>query len=178
MVEIKHRFTDAILCKGECTVRVLAEKNKADLSGANLSGADLFRADLFRANLSGAKGISPNRCTQLLILHEQVGKIRAYKLVNEKYEGPFYGGIKYTVGKTYVVDDADCSIEIQCSKGISLASLDWCMKEWKPGYHILVAEFARKDIAAIPTATDGKFRVKKCKIIKEKDLLKLGLEAR
>lgn len=50
------------------------------------------------------------------------------------------------------------------------------MREWKTGYKILIAEFTAKDIAAIPTATDGKFRVFRCKIVGEKDLKALGLE--
>ena len=70
--------------------------------------------------------------------------------------------------------DADCS-EAQCAKGISLATLDWCMNEWQPGYRILIAEFTAKDIASIPIATDGKFRVKKCKIVGEKNLKEIGL---
>jgi hypothetical protein len=49
------------------------------------------------------------------------------------------------------------------------------MKEWKDGYRILIAEFTAKDIAAIPTATDGKFRVFRCKIVGEKDLKEIGL---
>ena len=53
--------------------------------------------------------------------------------------------------------------------------LGTCINDWKKGYKILVAEFTSKDIAAIPIATDGKFRVRKCKIIREKNLKKLGL---
>jgi hypothetical protein len=49
------------------------------------------------------------------------------------------------------------------------------MREWQQGHRILVAEFTAKDIAAIPTATDGKFRVFRCKIVGEKDLKEIGL---
>jgi hypothetical protein len=49
------------------------------------------------------------------------------------------------------------------------------MKEWHEGYRILIAEFTAEDIAAIPTANDGKFRVHKCKIVGEKDLREIGL---
>ena len=49
------------------------------------------------------------------------------------------------------------------------------MSRWEPSYRILVAEFTAKDIAAIPIATDGKFRVRRCKIVGEKDLKSLGL---
>jgi hypothetical protein len=40
---------------------------------------------------------------------------------------------------------------------------------------ILVAEFTAEDIAAIPHGTDGKFRVRRCRIVAEKDLTEVGL---
>ena len=151
-----------------------ADLYNADLSYANLSYANLHNANLSYADLRDAKNVNKNRCTPLLVLCDQPGKIRAYKLVTEKGVGPFCGGIFYEKGKTYTVADADCS-EAQCAKGISLATLDWCMNEWQPGYRILIAEFTAKDIASIPIATDGKFRVKKCKIVGEKNLKEIGL---
>jgi len=157
-----------------------ANLSRADLSGANLSGANLSRAnlsgaDLYGADLYGAEGIDPQRCTPLLMLLDQPGKIRAYKLVTAQGVGPFNGGITYEVGKTYSVKDANCDPKEQCAEGINLATLDWCLREWQEGYRILVAEFAAADIAAIPTATNGKFRVKWCRIVAEKSLKQLGL---
>lgn len=107
---------------------------------------------------------------------DQPGKIRAYKLVNSKFVGPFNGGLVYKIGERVSVPKANTNESSQCAEGINLATLDWCMKEWKSGYHILLAEFTSKDIAAIPTSTDGKFRVSRCKIVGEKDLVELGLE--
>jgi len=52
------------------------------------------------------------------------------------------------------------------------------MSEWQEGNKILIAEFEAKDIAAIPTATDGKFRCHKVKIVGEKDLKEIGLIAK
>jgi len=160
-----------------------ADLSRANLSGADLSGADLSRADLSGAylyganlsdaDLSGAKGVTPERCTPLLMLLEQPGPIRAYKLVNEKSEGPFNGGIRYEVGKEYSVKDASPDVSEQCAKGINVATLDWCLKEWEPGYRVLIVEFEAKDIAAIPTATDGKFRLHRCRVVGEKDVSKL-----
>ena len=155
-----------------------ANLSGADLSRANLSRANLYRAYLYRAylsgaDLSGAKGVTPERCTPLLMLLEQPGPIRAYKLVNEKSEGPFNGGIRYEVGKEYSVKDASPDVSEQCAKGINVATLDWCLKEWDPGYRVLIVEFEAKDIAAIPTATDGKFRLHRCRVVGEKDLSKL-----
>ena len=45
--------------------------------------------------------------------------------------------------------------------------MPWCLSNWQPGYRIFVCEFTRADIAAIPTATDGKFRVHRCKVVRE-----------
>ena len=109
------------------------------------------------------------------MLLDQPGKIRYYKLVNEKNEGHIKGGIKYEIDKTYEVEDANTDETIECGTGINLATLDWCLKEYKEGYKIMIAEFEAKDIAAIPTATDGKFRVHRCKIVGEKNLLDLWL---
>ena len=154
-----------------------ADLSRADLSGANLSGAylpgaDLSRADLFGANLSKAKGIIPERVTPLLMLLDQPGPIRAYKLVTADGVGPFNGGITYRVGETYEVPNADTDPSRMCPPscpGIYVATMDWCLKEWKSGYRILLVEFIAKDIAAIPTATDGKFRLYRCRVVGEKD---------
>ena len=202
-VEINHRFTGAVLFSMEtesiklcveAAVRSSAYLRGADLSGADLSGADLRGAylrgaylrgadlsgadlrgaDLSGADLRGAKGINKLRYTPLMILLDQPGKIRAYKLVKANGEGPYNGGIIYEVGKSYSVKDADCTDE-QCAAGINLATLDWCMGYWADGYRILVAEFTAKDIASIPIATDGKFRVHRCEIVAEKDLKEIGL---
>ena len=152
-----------------------ADLSGADLSRANLSGADLSGANLSRANLYGAKNCNPYRCTPLLILKDQPGPIRAYKLVNAEGEGPYNGGINYLKRKSFTVKNANTDETQQCAAGISLATLDWCMKEWLPGYRILIMEFTAADIAAIPTATDGKFRVFRCTRVGEVNLAKIGL---
>jgi len=162
-----------------------ADLSRAYLSGANLSGAYLSGADLSGANLSGAylsgaylsgaNGINKNLCTPLLFLSDQPRKIRAYKLVNADMEGPYNGGIKYQKGKIASVEDANTDDTKQCAAGINISTLDWCMREWREGYRILIVEFTAKDIAAIPIATDGKFRVHRCKVVGEKDLKEIGL---
>jgi len=154
-----------------------ANLSGANLYEANLSGANLYGANLYEANLYEAKGISKYRTTPLYVLQDQVGKIRAYKLVNKKSEGPYNGGIKYEMNKSYSVNEWDEDEYNQCGAGINLATLDWCMRRWGEGYRILIAEFIAKDIVCIPIASDGKFRVKKCKIVGEKDLGELGLSS-
>ena len=143
---------------------------RADLSNADLCNADLRNANLYNTNLRNTKGLSPERTTPLLILAEQVGEIRAYKLTNENFESPMgFGKLTYTPGATLEVKDANTDPTFQCAKGISLCTLDWCLREWEDGWHIMVCEFSSKDIACIPTATDGKFRVHRCKVIREYD---------
>ena len=177
--EIKHRYSGNLLFSLETeSLKVCVEaavKARAHLSGANLSGANLSGADLCGADLYGAKGANKYRSTPLTMLMDQPGKIRAYKLVNSKMEGPYNGGIVYEIGKSYQVDDANTDDTEHCGAGINIATLDWCMKEWKDGYHILIVEFTAADIACIPIATDGKFRVHRCKVVGEKDLKEIGL---
>ena len=154
-----------------------ANLSGAYLSRANLSRADLRGADLGGAYLRGAKGFKPEFSTDLLMLLDQPGKIRAYKLVNEAGEGPINGGLKYEIGKPVSVADADTNAETQCAAGVNVATLPWCLREWRAGYRILIVEFEAKDIAAIPHGTDGKFRLHRCNVIAEKvlDYAALGL---
>ena len=168
-VEIKNRWDGSVIyvAKGAKDVREAVEaarRERANLWGANLRGADL----------RGAEGINPYAVNDLLLLQHQVGKIRMYKVVTKDGQGPFNGGIKYEVGETYEVAEANCDPSVQCAAGIHLATLPWCINEWRPGYRILLCEFTAKDIAAIPIG-DGKFRVKKCKVVKELDLAEIGV---
>jgi len=148
----------------------------ANLRYANLRSADLSYANLSYADLSSAENLNKFITTPLYILRSQVGKIRAYKVVNEKNEGPYKGGIIYNVGKTYSVKIYDTDENHACGAGINLATLDWCIREWRVGHRILLVEFTAKDIVSIPIGSDGKFRVKKCKIVKRVNLKEIGIE--
>lgn len=155
-----------------------ADLRGADLRRADLQRADLCGADLWGADLRGAMGCNKHRTTDLYILLDQPGKVRAYKLVDKNGYGPYRNEIQYRTGQTYEAEINPDENE-QCGAGINLATLPWCMSEWQPGYRILIAEFTIKDPATdicIPVASDGKFRVRKCEIVGEKDLKELGLE--
>jgi hypothetical protein len=147
----------------------------ADLSQVDLTGVNLSWADLGWADLTEAKGINKYVTTPLYLFMDQPGPIRAYKLVTADGIGPFNGGITYAVGQTYAVEDADTDEAGTCAAGIHLATLDWCLRRYQPGYRILIAEFHKDDIAAIPIGSDGKFRVHRCRMVGEKDLKALGL---
>ncbi|MDD5381901.1 MAG: hypothetical protein PHG53_09745, partial [Phycisphaerae bacterium] len=127
------------------------------------------------ADLRYAKGVNKYLTTPLYLLLDQPAKIRAYKIVKDNYEGIYNGGLIYKKGMALKVTDYNSSEKEQCGSGINLATLDWCIKEYKDGYRIMLCEFTAKDIVAIPIGSDGKFRVKKCKVIKEIDLVKIGL---
>jgi hypothetical protein len=155
-----------------------ANLSRANLSGANLSGANLSGADLYGANLSGAKNITKYLTTPMYMLLDQIGEIRAYKLVTAERTGPTYPSITYEMGKTYTESNFCTEESEQCAAGINLATLDWCLKEWRPGYRIFIASFKRKhgndDNICVPIGSDGKFRVKSCKIVGEVDLVEIG----
>jgi len=158
---------------GEANLRG-ANLGEANLRGANLReadlrGANLGEANLWGANLGEARGFAPERVNDLLILLDQVGPIRAYKLVDSEYRSPIQssGKLTYRVGDT-VKAKADTDPNVQCGRGVNVATLPWCLSNWRSGYRILVCEFKRSDIAAIPVG-DGKFRVGKCKVVREID---------
>ena len=174
LYEIKDRWSAKVLFSHECGSLKEAILEAAR-TRADLSRADLYGANLSRANLSGAIGVNKFLSTPLLLLKDQPGPMRLFKLVTEAGVGPYNGGITYEVGKSYEVADAETDDTIHCAAGINLATLDWCIKEWNPGYRILIAEFAAADIASIPTCTDGKIRVHRCTIVGEKDLTEIGL---
>ena len=187
--EIKNRFSGSVIFSieteswklaVEAAVKSSADLSSADLRSANLSSADLRSANLCFADLCSAVGIDKNRSTPLRILLEQPGPVRAYKLVNATGEGPFNGGINYLKPEVeeFSVKNFTAGENEQCGAGINLATLDWVMREWKPGYRILIMEFfvsVPPGNLVIPTCTDGKFRVKTCRRVGEKNLKELGL---
>ena len=147
---------------------------RAALEEAASKGADLFRADLFKA-----VGFDPRRCNDLLMLLDQPGAIRAYKLVSADYGSPIQTDHRliYKVGKTLKVAKPNTAPTVLCGAGINVATLPWVMREWSEGKRILLVEFTAADIAAIPVG-DGKFRVRKVTVIRELDLVELGLVAK
>jgi uncharacterized protein YjbI with pentapeptide repeats len=155
----------------------------ASLDHASLIDASLNHARLNGASLDGAKGLNKFSTTPLYGMLDQIGLIRSYKLVRSDGTGPYAadnGGtpILYEIGQQYEVKDADTDENRECAVGISLATLDWCMRGWREGYRILIAEHTASDIAAIPIGSDGKYRVFRCKVIGEKNLEQLGLMPR
>jgi len=169
-------LSDADLSGADLSGADLSDANLsgADLSDANLSGADLSDADLSGANLSGAdlKNVVRNCVDELTILRFQAGNIRALKLVTDKYKSPMLhgrNGIPFDchVGKILKSNDAERDERINCARGISVATPNWILHNYKEGYRIVLVEHKAKDIAAIPIGTDGKYRISKGKVVAE-----------
>ncbi len=110
-------------------------------------------------------------------LKNQCGPVRAYKLTKADGQGCYKGGITYKVGETVKEPKAVTDRSQDCAAGINLCNLEWAKKNHQIGYRIFAVEFAAPDnVAAIPSSSDGKFRVFECKVIEELDLVALGLE--
>ena len=168
-----------------------ADLRGADLQGAYLRGADLQDADLQDADLRGA--------------YLQGAYLRGADLRDAQYKEPYflcdlyslkllpkntvltfwkylkyglspYRDMQYEVGKTYKFTSYNSDEFNQCGEGGNVATLMWCLKEDTEANQFIEVEFKVKDIVAIPYMTDGKFRVKKLKVLRminRKEAIKL-----
>jgi len=147
----------------------------ADLENADLKGADLVYADLSCANLEGATISSPLHHLKEL---PPDTVLRCWKYLSGNGLSPYYR-TRYEVGKTY---EFTCNTDerVLCAKGGNVATLEWCLgDDIDSTNQFIEVEFQVKDIGAIPYATDGKFRVKKFKILRQisrEEALKLSGE--
>jgi hypothetical protein len=144
----------------------------ANLCGANLRDADLCGADLRGADLCGAKISSPIYYrNNLALLKQQKGTLVAYKFLTKKMESPINDSkIKYEIGKEYSEKKLDKNEWNDCGEGLNVATLDWCLKGTDKNIDnniFIEVEFKPKDIIAIPHNSDGKFRVKKFKVVRK-----------
>ncbi|RKY68394.1 MAG: hypothetical protein DRP97_06350, partial [Candidatus Latescibacterota bacterium] len=140
----------------------------ADLREANLRGADLREADLLEANLLGADLDNNLYCLPDLYslkLLPQNTLLRFWKYLRDGLSP--YQQYKYEVGKTYKFTKYDNDERITCGEGGNVATLMWCLQDDGTTDEFIEVEFKVKDIVAIPFATDGKFRVKKFKVIRK-----------
>lgn len=101
---------------------------------------------------------------------KHLGRVRAYKYTTKDAESPIQSPkIKYEVGKDYEIKDADTDPASNCHKGINVADVEWTKGSASGDRRVFAFEFEMEDIAAIPTHTDGKFRVHRCKCVEELD---------
>ncbi len=139
----------------------------ANLQRADLQGANLQRADLWGANLQGAKNIPIQYQSPLHILKWQSGKLKAFKYL-KNMKSP-YKKYPYEIGKEYTCNDFCDDERMLCGAGINVATLEWCLVDANMNLDLdyIIVEFDVSDIIAIPYNSDGKFRVKKCTIIRK-----------
>ena len=194
-IQIKHRWTADVLFEYErknnsmkLTLEVAVSRGKnlsyanlynANLSNADLSYADLYNADLSKANLSNAdlskaKGNIKLWRNELSIIKQQDCLLKAYKYLNGN-KSP-YQSFKYEIGKEYTFDDLDTDETVMCGRGGNVATLEWCLRDTNCDLDktYIEVEFHSKD-AVIPFSSDGKFRVRKFKILRK--LTKKELQA-
>jgi hypothetical protein len=142
-----------------------ANLSRANLSGANLSGANLSGANLSRADLSGANSFLMLPDLYSLKLQPKTSKLRFWKYLRNG-KSP-YRNSTYIVNEVYKetqynLDETQC-----CGSGLNVATLKWCLMDSHTANEFIEVEFTPTDIIAIPYATDGKFRVKKFKVIRK-----------
>jgi len=143
-----------------------ANLREADLRGANLREADLRGANLREANINGTD-LKIYR-SDMNILRYQKGKLRAFKYLTTSMDSP-YQACTYEVGGEYEEEDIDTDERNECGKGLNVATLEWCLRD--TGMNItdnvyVEVEFDAEDIVAIPYLSDGKFRVRKLKVLR------------
>jgi hypothetical protein len=160
--ELKYRIPEPGNYYGTQNI-VVTRTPKGRIKVPKVYGKSLFDLQI-KGDLSKIKG------------HDDATIVEAYKLTRANGQGPQYGGITYEVGKTYEEKNANTSPSTDCGAGINVASFDWVKREYKDSYRIFKVRFTMKDLAAIPTNSDGKLRVFKCDVIEELDLVKLGLK--
>ena len=145
-----------------------ANLRSADLRSADLSSANLRSADLSSANLRSAKDHALY-ADNLTLLRYQKHKLRAFKFVTSDMKSPINGDVTYKVGK--YVEETNCNTsELEdCGAGLNVATLEWCIKNNNQGDRAvyLEVEFAPEDIVSIPFQSDGKFRVRKLKVVRK-----------
>ena len=122
----------------------------------------------------------------LLMLLNQPGKLRVYKVVTLKYGSPTAGRylsvVTYKPGAKVEVLNANSDVDETCGAGVNVATLDWCIREYglsrkenQANHLIIEIECTANDIACIPTASDGKFRLHRGRVRRVVPYEELGL---
>ena len=87
-------------------------------------------------------------------------------MVTKEYKSPINGNLSYNIGDNIEVKNSNIDERVTCAAGINVADETWIKHNWCHG-RLLLVSFYEKDIAAIPYATDGKFRLHRCTVEKE-----------
>jgi len=146
-----------------------ANLGSANLREANLSSADLRYANLSSADLSDTILEGINWLAYLGIVPDSRGMARAYKVTNAQGGGIYNVGMNYVDRKEFSAE-LNYDVALQCSWGINLATLAWCLNEKQDGKRLFLMTFkVSPENVCVPIGSDGKFRVAKCRKIGECD---------
>jgi uncharacterized protein YjbI with pentapeptide repeats len=140
--------SNLVLWQGECDC-IRDEFTAAVNSGANLRDAYLRGADLRGADLRGANLRGAN--------------LRGADLRDADLSGANLSDANLRGANLRGAD----------LRGANLSGADLSGADLSDAH--LTVEFRAEDIAAIPTGTDGKFRLFRCRVVGEKDLAEIGL---
>ncbi len=148
-----------------------ADLSSADLRSANLSSADLSYADLRSADLRSANLRSANLSSANLSSADlrgalpQLYSLKQLPICTKLYYWKYlkdskspYQGFLYSEHQEYIFK-AESDERMLCASGGNVATLDWCLCDSKEATEFMEVSFFVSEIAAIPYASDGKFRV-------------------
>lgn len=122
----------------------------ANLQNADLRGAILRNADLRDANLQKTILENMNWLAYIGIIPDRRGKARAYKMITQNGLGPQYPVINYLKKRVVAAPNLDKDTDNP-----------WCQENKFESSRLLLMEFDTvPDNICVPTASDGKFRVK------------------
>jgi len=180
-----YKKADKLLSRDQCVSQVRPDQHVyvIDLSGIDIAdvGSDHIMAGNFTVtseldpvkDLGFTKGLFDLQTKDDVISlrkKRHLGRVRAYKYTSKDAESPVQvPKIKYEVGKDYEIKDADTDPGSNCHKGINVADAAWAKQSATGESRVFAFEFEMDDIAAIPTHTDGKFRVHRCLCVAELD---------
>ena len=128
---------------------------------ANLPGADLSRADLSRA-----KNIPLVFNTFLPGVEYTAFKAVTKELQSLMVHGDVGTSLDYSIGNIVTVKNANTDRRELCASGINVAYMEYILKNHMKNTIVLV-EFYGQDVAAVPYASDGKFRLHRCTVIRD-----------
>lgn len=182
-----YKKPDRLLSRAQCVdqIKVGQRVYVVDLQGADIDSVtyDHFMASNFTVTseldaekdlgfTTGLFDLQSKDDVIKLRKKKHLGRVRAYKYVTKEGKSPTRSkdAITYKVGKDYEIKNADTDPGSNCHVGVNVADIEWAKSSATGNNRLFAFEFEMKDIAAIPTNTDGKFRVHRCKCVEELDL--------
>jgi hypothetical protein len=125
-VQIKNRWTGAVIREAPATIGGRAALRGAALSGAVLRDADLRDADLRDTCLDPVLPRLARAFVRVCAANRRGGRI-VYRTAWSQH----VGATEYSPGRTYIAPNLSFSVETECHPGIYAGSLDWMHKNYR-----------------------------------------------